>query len=314
MYLAIKLSGISNLSWQKICKYIYTVFVWYFVNTPVTPSHVAQHVVLHLPSVGKILVLMFIENVNCGPQWDLHEKRSAAHLVWTTWTKRNEEDGWEGIFNASFSKMAGPSFVFLLTWWHPGCPHPSTGTLSIFQPCLINPETTPRLSFHLPICPSSPRCLLPPLAPTVFTDVRSESFCWGQGSGGVRLQVIPHPLPFPLHPPPAPYTLHWSSSCSSLSMLSSLSLHPDHDHGQTVWKFRPLLTFSLQTQTAASLTELDFSWKHSPSLWLILMSLHIWTFTTVMEDWTEMQQTKLTLNILSMYQNMYIFNRLKSYF
>lgn len=158
--------------------------------------------------------------------------------------------------------MAGHPLC-LFKSWHPGCPHPSTGMLSIFQPSQINPGTTPPFSFHLPICPSWLHRLLP--HSNRFRRHRPWILLLRSGVRDLRLQVISHPRPSPcsplLHLAPCIdrlVGLHFLSLC----VLSSLSLHRDHDHGhtQTVWKFRPLLTFTPQIQTAASLTDPHWTW------------------------------------------------------
>lgn len=166
--------------------------------------------------------------VNRSPQRDLHDKRSAAEKWGQKWGGRE-----------SLTEMAGHPLCAglslslpLFTWWHPGCPHPSAGMLSIFQPSLINPETTPPFSFHLRICPSWLLRLLPHA--NRFHRQTPWILLSGLGVKGLRLQVIPHPLPlFSLHLAPR----HWPSSSSALFLLSSfccpsLSLHPDHDRGQ----------------------------------------------------------------------------------
>lgn len=123
---------------------------------------------------------------------------------WQKWGGGKREGGKEYIMH-QFFKMAGqPLCVF--TWWHPGCPHPSVGMLSIFQPSLINPEATPPLSFHLPIWPSWLHCLLP--QSNCFHKHMPWILLSGSGVRALRVQVIPQSLPLPLHPAPAPCTLH----------------------------------------------------------------------------------------------------------
>lgn len=126
-----------------------------------------------------------------------------------------------------FDRNGWPSFVCgslslpLFTWWHPGCPHPSAGMLSIFQPSLINPKTTPPFSFHLRICPSWLLRLLPHA--NRFHRQTPWILLSGLGVKGLRLQVIPHPLPlFSLHLAPR----HWPSSSSALFFVLCLSVVP----------------------------------------------------------------------------------------
>ena len=158
---------------------------------------------------------------------DLHDKRSAANPVWKTLTKmrrrKEEREGGREYIMHQFFKMAGHPLC-LFTWWHPGCPHPSVGMLSIFQPSLINPETTPPLSFHLPIWPSWLRCLLP--RSNCFHKHMPWILLLGSGVRALRVQVIPQPLPLPLHPAPAPCTLHWPPTWAPLFLSACCPLCP----------------------------------------------------------------------------------------
>lgn len=178
---------------------------------------------------------------------DLHDKRFAANPVWKTLTKirRGKEGGREYIMH-QFFKMAGHPLC-LFTWWYPGCPHPSVGMLSIFQPSLINPETTPLLSFHLPIRPSQLHCLLP--RSNCFHKHMPWILLSGSGVRGCRSFLNPFPSPCTPLLHLAPCIGHLLGLHFFVCMLSSLSIQPDHDHrhtvGLTVWKFRPLLTFTL---------------------------------------------------------------------